>query len=347
MREKLSKLIIEILHHCEANQMVEVFVPQLVANLSLLIQDSIPTVRQGAVDAVLGLHKYALYLTMHSRVTNSVVTDVANGTKLLVKLESTGVRPQVLRLIGEGIDANIANQEQFQPATLDVNGRVTNDSVVTSGKENITRESTVKENNKLSATTTGAGELKRTLSSETHEETDLEAVRAGTLRASGTTTKAHVSNNVHSISEHQLLSTKSPLASLVSLKPPTCGADVSCFHPSSYFPILKLDGTVAKPMRLYSEKDLTAVFEKISSGIMNLDDWQARMAALSLIQGVVSGDGCEYMALLVQYLKSIHEHVGIHSNYVVVEMHFVNDSLNFSSLTRYFLFISLASLLNR
>ena len=47
----------------------------------------------------------------------------------------------------------------------------------------------------------------------------------------------------------------------------------------------------------------------MNANIAKADDWQARMNALAMIQSAVTGDGVEYMPLVVQCLKDVHEHV--------------------------------------
>jgi hypothetical protein len=296
VREKLSKLIIEILHHCEGNQTVEVFVPQLITNLATLVQDSTVGVRQGGVDAVLALNQYAMFCVQHTRNSGSAVAEFADGAKLLVKLESDGVRPQVLRTISEGIDSNMAGRAKFRPAVASEKASPAAPAKGAPGKENVARETAAVAKDGRLATT---GNLKRTLNAGSKPS---EADRA--------VSEPDAFVNANLVTEQELLSTKAPLSTLSPLRPPTSGADVSCFHPSSYYPILT-EGTNAKPIRLYSEKDLAAVFQKINGGIGKVDDWQARMTALSLIQGVMTGDGCEYMPQLVVHFKGIHEHVSL------------------------------------
>ena len=84
MREKLSRLIVEMVGACRRNQTCDVFVPQLVPRLSVLAQDSTATVRQAAVEAVLALHDYAFSCCQVLRVSNVHVVNVANATTLLV-----------------------------------------------------------------------------------------------------------------------------------------------------------------------------------------------------------------------------------------------------------------------
>jgi len=290
VREKLSKLIVELLRHCQVNQSLEVYVPQLISNLSVLVQDSTVSVRQGAVEAVLALHQYALHCTQRSRGLSAAVSDVANGHKLLVKLESSGVRPQVLRMISDGIETNVASQSTFvRESSADVGGGASSHHGA-GNKENLAKQSPpVAKESKLMHT----GNLKTTINPR-----------------STVADRGSMVSNVKSITEHQLVSTKVTLSDLLPMNPPISGADISSFHPSSYCQILT-DGVTAKPVRLYSEKDLTSVFQKISKGIGKVDDWQARMSALALIQGVVTGDGCEYIPLLVQFLRGVHEHVSL------------------------------------
>jgi hypothetical protein len=62
-----------------------------------------------------------------------------------------------------------------------------------------------------------------------------------------------------------------------------------------------------KPIRLFTEKDLQKEFTRITTGLNNAEDWEARVRALGCIQSLLAGDGLEFKGPLVAGLKAVQE----------------------------------------
>jgi hypothetical protein len=80
-----------------------------------------------------------------------------------------------------------------------------------------------------------------------------------------------------------------------------------CFHPHAYIKIVH-EGPDIVPKKLYSEKEYQNVMEKVSTGLVNEDDWEARIEALRLLQQVAMGDGMEFGSFPLD-LKHMHEKI--------------------------------------
>ena len=86
----------------------------------------------------------------------------------------------------------------------------------------------------------------------------------------------------------------------------TLAGNTSPFSPLAFLSLLN-DGAPAKEMKVYSEKDLQKAFAAITAGLNKVEDWQARIAALLLLQGLTIGDGPSFEASFLAQLKGCHE----------------------------------------
>ena len=75
------------------------------------------------------------------------------------------------------------------------------------------------------------------------------------------------------------------------------------FNASNYLSLL-LEGPTPAGMRLYSDKEISRSFDKIQQDFSNLDDWNVRMHALSMIQDLVLGDAMEFESEFVHQCKN-------------------------------------------
>jgi hypothetical protein len=66
------------------------------------------------------------------------------------------------------------------------------------------------------------------------------------------------------------------------------------------------EGAAPKAVKLYCEKDLQRAMEGVTIGLRNNEDWQARINALIMLQGIARGDGAEFDIFLKE-LKMCHE----------------------------------------
>lgn len=96
------------------------------------------------------------------------------------------------------------------------------------------------------------------------------------------------------------------------------GVALGRFHPSTYMPLLLEEPASSssnhttsnkKTIELYSEKELVTYMNKVSSGLASSGDWQAKMAALALLQAIALGDGIEYATFFTNQIRNVHEQV--------------------------------------
>lgn len=68
----------------------------------------------------------------------------------------------------------------------------------------------------------------------------------------------------------------------------------SVFDPESFMGLLR-DGPAASPVRVANERDLSKEVARIALGLGNAEDWQARIEALQLLQGLALGNLAEFV----------------------------------------------------
>ena len=79
----------------------------------------------------------------------------------------------------------------------------------------------------------------------------------------------------------------------------------SKYTPSTFLNLL-FEGPSVSPLNLYTDKDLEKNMNLIVANLSKSDDWEARMKALGMIQGLTIGDAMEYDTFPGQ-IRGIHD----------------------------------------
>jgi len=79
----------------------------------------------------------------------------------------------------------------------------------------------------------------------------------------------------------------------------------SKYTPSTFLNLL-FEGPSVSPIKLYTDKDLEKNMNLIVANLSKSDDWEARMKALGMIQGLTIGDAMEYDTFPGQ-IRGIHD----------------------------------------
>jgi len=68
------------------------------------------------------------------------------------------------------------------------------------------------------------------------------------------------------------------------------------------------EGTIPAGTSIYSEKEISRIFDKMHKGFLNVDDWNVRMQALRLLQSLALGDAMEFES---EFLQQCRSHIDI------------------------------------
>ena len=242
------------------------FMPNLISKTAILLNDSQNTVRQIAIN---------LFAKLYSILGDSIFDE----------LEAEGIKPNQIALIQVAIDNGPVETFAMDDLEnqLDIN-IIETASVVDTIKSNSPKLTKSSANRKV----------------EQKEKVPIASnpSRASSVGRQRTTT----SNGSTSISNPASSSSKSSGAISKSEQDPGTCASWS----SASFMNLLGEGNEVNPISVYSEKELMKVMGDIIQGLKDVDDWQTRMKALGLLQGLALGDGIEFDTF-VTHLKSCHE----------------------------------------
>ena len=253
------------------------FMPNLIPKMAVLLNDSQNSVRQIAINIFVKLYNIL-------------------GDSIFSELEAEGIKPNQLILIQSAIDNGPNEVLTMDDIENDIDINIDTPLIIDTTKAN--SSSLIKSKTK---------------------STKVEQ----TIDADKTSNKINIKNNIRASSVGRQRTNSSNSSISVPVVPPSSNNSSSksnatssskseheavgnvSFASASYMNLLG-EGNEVKPISVYSEKELTKIMTDIIQGLRDVDDWQARMKALALLQGLTMGDGIEFDSFVTQ-LKGCHE----------------------------------------
>ena len=245
------------------------FMPNLISKIAALLNDSQNTVRQIAIN---------LFAKLYSILGDSIFDE----------LEAEGIKPNQVALIQAAIDNGPVETVAMDDLEnqLDIN-IIETSSVADTVKSNSPHVNKSSKSQKVEQIADN-----REKSSKISGSSRAASVGRQRTASSNSTTTTNPTNNSNK--------TNGAL-SKCEQDSGTCAS-----WSSSSFMNLLGEGNEVNPISVYSEKELMKVMGDIIHGLRDVDDWQTRMKALGLLQGLALGDGIEFDTF-VTHLKGCHE----------------------------------------
>ena len=282
--------------------------PDLCAKVGGLLGDATPSVRQAASHTLVNL--FQIFGDSLLSELEESGEQVVSGTQLklikqAIRTAETNGYPVVTLSVEGGMDGNnntprtasnpmmIGDDDEDDDFGLSrgiLLGGVTPTGHVSSipspsldlPPSSSTRPNNATPTNHTTATATNITTNTRPPSSTSSSSSSGRGVTPSTL----STTNNNNNNNNNSSSTPTsgiAITTSDPALTSAPATTPT-----SAFHPSAYMTLLA-EGPSPKIVSIYCEKDLTQEMNKVIQGLNNVDDWQARISALGLLQGIAVG----------------------------------------------------------
>ena len=271
--------------------------PNLCSKIAVLISDAQNNVRQTAVETLVSLFQI---------FGNSIITELQ---------ENNVLKPPQLRILQDAIASSTSKTSSGignQTRIIHIDGLDLDDN---DDDDNNDDDFDFNDMNKNS--TKGDNSTFNTSQSESTKYSGLnstrnQSVRPFSAKEIGTGGSGFGSQSPSNLSH---LTRKSSFTKLETVtvsetvpNPSSLTQETSVYHPVTFINLLG-EGTPPKLSSIYCEKDLQKVMNTITTGLSNTDDWQARISALSLLQGLVVGDGLEFSSF-IPMLRSCQDLVG-------------------------------------
>lgn len=277
IREQLLITILKLFDLYDEDIM---FMPNLIPKMSILLNDSQNSVRQIAINIFAKLYNIL-------------------GDSIFSELEAEGIKPNQLILIQSAIENGPNEILTMDDIENDFDINIDAPPIVDTMKSS--SPSSIRSKTKSPKVEQIIDQNDKTTNKVNFKNNNIRASSVGRQRASSTNSSSSALVVVPTSSNNS--SNKSNATSSSKSEQEAVG-NVT-FASASYMNLLG-EGNEVKSISVYSEKELTKIMTDIIQGLKDVDDWQARMKALGLLQGLTMGDGIEFDSFITQ-LKGCHE----------------------------------------